>query len=71
MSTAAHDSIETPQEATMPYQVDDVRIREIKELAPPSHLLREFPHAASRPSALAYDARRAHPSHPARAATTA
>jgi 3-deoxy-7-phosphoheptulonate synthase len=27
----------------MPYQVDDVRIREIKELAPPAHLLREFP----------------------------
>lgn len=27
----------------MHYKVDDVRIREIKELAPPSHLLREFP----------------------------
>jgi 3-deoxy-7-phosphoheptulonate synthase len=27
----------------MHFQVDDVRIREIKELAPPSHLLREFP----------------------------
>lgn len=25
------------------YQVDDVRIREIKELIPPAHLLREFP----------------------------
>lgn len=25
------------------YPVDDVRIREIKELAPPAHLLREFP----------------------------
>ena len=27
----------------MPYKVDDVRIREIKELATPAHLLREFP----------------------------
>ena len=27
----------------MHYQTDDVRIREIKELTPPSHLLREFP----------------------------
>jgi 3-deoxy-7-phosphoheptulonate synthase len=27
----------------MHFKVDDVRIREIKELAPPSQLLREFP----------------------------
>jgi 3-deoxy-7-phosphoheptulonate synthase len=27
----------------MPYNTDDVRIREIKELAPPSHVMREFP----------------------------
>ncbi len=27
----------------MHYKVDDVRIREIKELVPPAHLLREFP----------------------------
>jgi 3-deoxy-7-phosphoheptulonate synthase len=27
----------------MEYRTDDVRIREIKELTPPSHLLREFP----------------------------
>src|SRR5688500_1345344 len=27
----------------MPHRTDDVRIREIKELVPPSHLLREFP----------------------------
>lgn len=27
----------------MTYKTDDVRIREIKELAPPSHLMREFP----------------------------
>lgn len=27
----------------MPYSTDDVRIREIKELSPPSHLIQEFP----------------------------
>jgi 3-deoxy-7-phosphoheptulonate synthase len=27
----------------MTHKIDDVRIREIKELAPPSHLIREFP----------------------------
>ncbi|MFN3266832.1 MAG: 3-deoxy-7-phosphoheptulonate synthase AroG [Deinococcales bacterium] len=27
----------------MPHRTDDLRIREIKELAPPTHLLREFP----------------------------
>ncbi|MGZ9067742.1 MAG: 3-deoxy-7-phosphoheptulonate synthase, partial [Burkholderiales bacterium] len=26
----------------MQYRTDDLRIREIKELAPPSHMLREF-----------------------------
>ena len=27
----------------MSHNTDDLRIREIKELAPPSHLMREFP----------------------------
>ena len=27
----------------MPQSTDDVRIHEIRELAPPAHLLREFP----------------------------
>src|SRR5512133_1726096 len=27
----------------MPHRTDDLRIREIKELSPPSHLIREFP----------------------------
>ena len=27
----------------MRYMTDDLRIKEIKELVPPSHLLREFP----------------------------
>jgi len=26
----------------MPYQTDDLRIKEIKELVPPTHVLREF-----------------------------
>ena len=40
----------------MTHKVDDVRIREIKELAPPSHAIREFPvsEAAER---LTYEAR--------------
>jgi 3-deoxy-7-phosphoheptulonate synthase len=42
----------------MRYMTDDLRIKEIKELAPPSHLLREFPcdEAASR---TVFDARNA------------
>jgi 3-deoxy-7-phosphoheptulonate synthase len=36
--------------------IDDTRIREIKELAPPSHLLREFP-ASERAAATTFEAR--------------
>jgi 3-deoxy-7-phosphoheptulonate synthase len=32
-----------PPEPIMAYNTDDLRIREIKELAPPSHLMREYP----------------------------
>jgi len=42
----------------MHFKVDDVRIREIKELAPPSHLLREFP-CAEKTEELAYRSRQA------------
>ena len=42
----------------MHYKVDDVRIREIKELAPPAHLLREFP-CTERTEELAYKTRQA------------
>ena len=43
---------------TSPLNTDDVRIREIKELAPPAHLLREFP--AGEPAAqTTYQARAA------------
>ena len=42
----------------MHFKVDDVRIREIKELAPPAHLLREFP-CSEKTESLAYHARQA------------
>ena len=42
----------------MHYKVDDVRIREIKELAPPAHLLREFP-CTEKTEELAYNTRQA------------
>ncbi len=38
--------------------IDDTRIREIMELAPPSHLLREFP-ASERAASTTYEARQA------------
>jgi len=37
---------------------DDVRIREIKELAPPSHLLRELP-VSEKASVVTYGSRQA------------
>jgi 3-deoxy-7-phosphoheptulonate synthase len=42
----------------MTHQTDDVRIREIKELSPPAHLLREFP-LGERASDTVFEARRA------------
>jgi 3-deoxy-7-phosphoheptulonate synthase len=42
----------------MIYQTDDVRIREIKELAPPAHLMREFS-ITPEVSRLVYETRRA------------
>jgi len=42
----------------MPYKVDDVRIREIKELAPPERLLHEFP-CSEATAKLTYDTRQA------------
>ena len=32
-----------PGRTAMRFMTDDLRIREIKELSPPSHLIREFP----------------------------
>ena len=40
------------------HATDDVRIREMKELSPPSHLLREFP-LRDRPAQLVYETRQA------------
>jgi 3-deoxy-7-phosphoheptulonate synthase len=42
----------------MPHRTDDLRIREILELAPPSHLLREFP-VSERAADVVYNARKA------------
>ena len=42
----------------MQYRTDDVRIREIKELVPPSHVLREFP-VSEKAARTTYDARQA------------
>jgi 3-deoxy-7-phosphoheptulonate synthase len=42
----------------MPYRTDDLRIRGIKELAPPSHLIREFP-CTDRAATVVHDARQA------------
>ena len=43
MPSNAHPLHRPPADARTPRTVDDVRIREIKELSPPAHLLREFP----------------------------
>jgi 3-deoxy-7-phosphoheptulonate synthase len=42
----------------MPHRTDDLRIREIKELAPPSHVMREFP-ISPRAAETVFSARRA------------
>src|SRR2546429_9619137 len=46
------------QATAMHFKVDDVRIREIKELAPPAHLLREFP-CSEKTEELTYHTRQA------------
>jgi 3-deoxy-7-phosphoheptulonate synthase len=42
----------------MPYRTDDLRIAAIHELAPPAHLIREFP-CTERAAAIVHDARQA------------
>jgi len=42
----------------MSYRTDDVRIKEIKELAPPAHLIREFP-LSEAASKVVFDSRKA------------
>ncbi len=41
--TLCYNALISQAEEAMPYRTDDIRIREIKELVPPSHVLREFP----------------------------
>ncbi|WP_068803612.1 3-deoxy-7-phosphoheptulonate synthase AroG [Thauera phenolivorans] len=44
--------------ASMKIHIDDVRIKEIKELLPPAHVLREFP-ASEKAAEVAFEARQA------------
>lgn len=44
--------------AAMKHEIDDVRIKEIKELTPPSHVLREFP-ATDEAALTAFESRQA------------
>jgi 3-deoxy-7-phosphoheptulonate synthase len=57
-STAHRPKSGTSAAGAGAYPIDDTRIADITELAPPSHLLREFP-CTERPSATVYDARQA------------
>ena len=59
MSTSATDRPRTilPSRPAAP-RIDDTRIRDIMELAPPAHLLREFP-ASERAAGTTYGARQA------------
>ena len=45
-------------EAKVQYRTDDIRIKEIKELLPPSHVLREFP-ISEKVAKLVYETRAA------------
>ena len=45
-------------EHTVSHNTDDLRIREIKELSPPSHIMREFP-CTPDISSVVYQSRRA------------
>ncbi len=57
-STANRNRLAAASHPTAKLPIDDTRIREIMELAPPSHLLREFP-ASDRAAATTFDARQA------------
>jgi len=50
--------METARNQAVRYMTDDLRIKEIKELSPPSHLLREFP-CTDRASQTVHNARNA------------
>ena len=55
-STAHRNRIPVAPQSTPRLPIDDTRIREIMELAPPAHLLREFP-ASESAAATTYEAR--------------
>jgi 3-deoxy-7-phosphoheptulonate synthase len=57
-STTRRPTSASPATGAGAYPIDDTRIADITELAPPSHLLREFP-CTARPSATVYEARHA------------
>src|SRR5882762_10742947 len=48
--------MENGRSQSVRYMTDDLRIKEIKELSPPSHLIREFP-CTDRASQTVHDAR--------------
>ena len=56
--TAKHRRTPAPFQSAAALPIDDTRIREIMELAPPSHLLREFP-ASGVAATTAFSARQA------------
>ena len=57
-STAHRNRAAAPPQPAARLPIDDTRIREIMELAPPSHLLREFP-ASERAATTTFEARQA------------
>ncbi len=57
-STAKRNRAAATSHPAAPLPIDDTRIREIMELAPPAHLLREFP-ASARAAATTYATRQA------------
>ena len=58
LSTAKRNRAATTSHPAAPLPVDDTRIREIIELAPPAHLLREFP-VSARAATTTFGARQA------------
>jgi 3-deoxy-7-phosphoheptulonate synthase len=57
-TSAAHRNRASPAPRSAALRIDDTRIREIKELAPPVHLLRELP-ASERAASTTYETRQA------------
>jgi 3-deoxy-7-phosphoheptulonate synthase len=57
-STAHRNRVAAQSHQTAKLPIDDTRIREIMELAPPAHLLREFP-ASGRAAETTFEARQA------------